>query len=165
MKKNSQSGFTLIELLVVIAIIGILASVVMASVRTAQNRANDKAIQTNMLTIRNQAGLYFDSNKFYGATDAWPAPGSYNCSSGMFASDSVLQAAIAKLRTYTGPDYIACSATDTAYVVAAQLKASNDYYCIDSKAVSKVKTAVSAPDGLIGFGTNSVINMTDSSCN
>ncbi len=165
MKKNFKGGFTLIELLVVIAIIGILASVVLASVRTAQNRANDKAIQTNMLTLRNQAGLYFDTNKMYGATTPWPAPGSYNCSSGMFSSDSVMQAVVAKLQTYSGPDYVVCSATDSAYVIAAQLKASSNYYCVDSKAISKVKTSASAPDGLIGFGANSVINLTDSSCN
>ncbi len=60
-------GFTLVELLVVIAIIGILSAIVMASLSTARNRANDAKIQAQMSSIRAAAEIVYSGNK-YGVT-------------------------------------------------------------------------------------------------
>ena len=61
MKKFTQGGFTLIELLVVIAIIGILSSVVLASLSTARNKGSDARIQSQLQSMRAQAELYTGS--------------------------------------------------------------------------------------------------------
>jgi prepilin-type N-terminal cleavage/methylation domain-containing protein len=58
--QDGRSGFTLIELLVVIAIIGILSSVVLASLNTARNKGADAAIKSNIDNARAQAELYYD---------------------------------------------------------------------------------------------------------
>ena len=62
MKNRQCKGFTLIELLVVIAIIGILASVVLASLNTAREKGADANIRSNINNMRAQAELYYDSN-------------------------------------------------------------------------------------------------------
>ena len=62
---TQNRGFTLIELLVVIAIIGILASVVLASLNTARNKGADAAAKGAMSQLRAQAELFYDTGNTY----------------------------------------------------------------------------------------------------
>ncbi len=70
-------GFTLIELLVVIAVIGILASVVLASLNSARAKGRDAQRQQNQHELRTALLLYFDDRGTY------PRCGDYE-SSGFF---------------------------------------------------------------------------------
>ena len=63
---NKQAkGFTLIELLVVISIIGILASVVLASLNSARQKGRDTKRISDVKQLQLALELYFDSNGTY----------------------------------------------------------------------------------------------------
>lgn len=62
--KHSR-GFTLIELLVVIAIIGILSSVVLASLNSARTKARDTRRVADLKQVQIALELYFDANGKY----------------------------------------------------------------------------------------------------
>lgn len=65
---NKNRGFTLIELLVVISIIGLLSSVVLASLNTARIKARDSKRLSDMRQIQLVLELYYDKNGFYPGT-------------------------------------------------------------------------------------------------
>ena len=65
MFKKKNRGFTLIELLVVIAIIGILASVVLASLNSARKKSRDARRVADIKQIQLALELYFDSHSSY----------------------------------------------------------------------------------------------------
>lgn len=58
---TKKQGFTLIELLVVIAIIGVLASVVLASVNTARAKSRDARRIADLKQIQLALELYYDT--------------------------------------------------------------------------------------------------------
>ena len=62
---NSKKGFTLIELLVVIAIIGILSSVVLASLSTARQKSRDAKRISDVGQVQLALELYFDAKQSY----------------------------------------------------------------------------------------------------
>jgi len=67
---KSEGGFTLIELLIVIVILGILAGIVVFSVRGIQDRGNVAACKTEVSTVQTAVEAYYAENKAYPTTSA-----------------------------------------------------------------------------------------------
>ena len=145
MKKNIfKRGFTLIELLVVIAIIGILASVVLASLNSARDKGSDAAIKSNLNNMRAQSEILFDTNKDYNEI----------CGANSTTQDSKIAEAIAAADAANGgTGGVVCgkpaSGDAAAYAIAARLVSPSTatYYCIDSTGnAEETTTALGATD-------------------
>jgi len=130
-----MKGFTLIELLVVIAIIGILSSVVLASLNTARNKGADTAVKANLSGARAQAELFYDTNSnSYAGVCASAAVGGVKSiySSVLAAGQATGLTSINNTYGTTGSTAIAtCHDNATAWAAEAPLKAGG-VYCVDS---------------------------------
>jgi prepilin-type N-terminal cleavage/methylation domain-containing protein len=60
-KRSTSGGFTLIELLVVIAIIGVLASIVLASLNSARQKSRDARRIADIKQLQLALELYYDA--------------------------------------------------------------------------------------------------------
>lgn len=78
-RRSLARGFTLIELLVVIAIIGILSSVVVASLNSARKKARDARRVADVKQLQLALELYFDSS-----TGSGKYPANLNALAGNF---------------------------------------------------------------------------------
>ncbi|MBC8464850.1 MAG: prepilin-type N-terminal cleavage/methylation domain-containing protein [Parcubacteria group bacterium] len=65
MRISTRKGFTLIELLVVIAIIGLLSSVVLASLSSAREKSRDARRMNDLRQIQRAMEFYYDDNGHY----------------------------------------------------------------------------------------------------
>jgi len=127
---NKNKGFTLIELLVVIAIIGVLASVVLASLNSARNKGTDAAIRSNLANLRAQAELYYDTGSTYTGVCANTAGTLY---AGVQAASVAAGTGTTVIinGTLQTANTANCFATATAWAASVKLKATG-YYCVDS---------------------------------
>ncbi len=126
--RQGQKGFTLIELLVVIAIIGILSSVVLASLNTARNKGADAAIKADIDSARAQAELFYDTAQTYLNVCTTANTGILNMKTGASSAGSAT---------------VTCLDSATAWAMSAQLKANTaQYWCADSTGTTTIRSAV-----------------------
>jgi prepilin-type N-terminal cleavage/methylation domain-containing protein len=119
--RAARRGFTLIELLVVIAIIGILSSVVLASLNTARSRGADAAIRSNLNNARPQAELFYDAGQTYLNV----------CTSGTNNIAQFVTGASA-----AGGLTPQCEDTAAGWAANAQLRSTTQFYCVDSTGIA-----------------------------
>jgi len=124
----NKKGFTLIELLVVIAIIGILSSVVLASLNTARDRGTDAAIKSEIQGMRAAAEIKFDDDPDYSEV----------CTAG---NDAFVLYSAALSKGQDG-NCVAGSATDSSWAAEVQLTSDDtSWFCADSTGASVENTS------------------------
>ncbi|MFE9120095.1 prepilin-type N-terminal cleavage/methylation domain-containing protein [Streptomyces sp. NPDC007172] len=170
LRARRQDGFTLIELLVVIVILGVLAAVVVFSVRGIGDKGRAKAIAADAATLRTAEESYCAKHGRYGTADDLTADGllsgepTYNmvvvgnenkCGRGekssftLYDTSTPTRSGADAIRAGTNPaDLAVDEKADRVYVVAG---GSNDVTVIDGRTDTPigspidVSSAVSSP--------------------
>ena len=121
-----KRGFTLIELLVVIAIIGILSSVVLASLNSARAKGTDASIKGQLAGARAQAEIYYDAQNptsYSGVCDA---------TAGILPMWNALKANSATTTCFDNGT--------VGWAMSAQLKSNTNQWCVDNTGYSGTTT-------------------------
>lgn len=119
-----KKGFTLIELLVVIAIIGILSSVVLASLNSARNKGSDASVKSQMTQVRSEAEISYDTR-------------GYSYASVCTDAASLLEGAAS-----AGGGNYACFDEIGSWTASAPLKSNSAiHFCVDSTGAAATTSA------------------------
>ncbi len=152
MKKTQ--GFTLIELLVVIAIIGILSSVVLASLSGGRKKSYNARVKAQLSQARTAAEVYYQENYYNGENtyngSNQALTGTAGCGFGMFGvqgtNAGMHQFAVASNYPGIGSSDIVCNSpvSGSSYSMSIKLPLAEgaiNYWCLDSRGVIKGRAA------------------------
>ena len=175
--KFSRQGFTLIELLVVIGIIGILSSIVLASLQTSRKKALDAAVIQEMNSVRSAVELYasIHNDKYADGTANPPLNGFSNdvsCdlaspltpTNGWYGNDPSVAKILSSLKSRTS--YISCALNYgyTQWAAVSKLPsgptsgAGQIWRCVDWKGTSKQYTQPTPPMTSTGISRITTVN-------
>ncbi|MDB4992278.1 MAG: hypothetical protein JWL75_523 [Parcubacteria group bacterium] len=158
MKNIRTKGFTLIELLVVIAIIGVLSSVVLASLNSARNKGKDAAIKEGVQQMRSLMALEYNDTGTYTALE----PGRWfystaDCAasfSGTYAANArTICSNLFSNTSGSGSVLFIGNAVDPVgkFAIMVLLNSKNTYYCAGSSgATSDIETGGWGSPGCYG---------------
>lgn len=92
-----KHGFTLIELLIVIAVIGLLSSIILASLNDTRKKGRDARRIADLAQIRNALELYYDDHGYYPQSSC-----GYDCNGYFYSYNSSWNTLASELAPYIG---------------------------------------------------------------
>lgn len=150
LKKDINRGFTLIELLVVVAIIGLLSSIVLASLNSARVKGSNAALVSQLTNMRTEAELLLNSTDNYDALcNSGTISGSHfqnaakNGNQGLGRLGLCLSSGTTCSFFENGVvtlNMVGCKvATPGQWAVSVGLKDGSGYYCVDYRGTGRVQ--------------------------
>ena len=156
---NKNKGFTLIELLVVISVIGLLSSIILASLNNARQKAKDQRLISDMVNLRTAAEIFFTSNKVYytaGAATTVSCANTLTFFGQLTSNDSGGVNIMLDIKALTGYSAsnltpLNCSTGKSSYAIRAALPSTltgtMQYICIDNTGTTKQQGSNSGANG------------------
>lgn len=160
---NYKKGFTLIELLVVISIIGLLSSIVMASLNTTRVKAADTAIKADLKGIATSAEIEYATLGYKYNTTNQPITSS-SCSTlntaGTILQNPKIQDAMKHIVANNGGKEVTCSipADGKTYTISAPLRTTPNLASVDSTSGNLNAGSVVVPSNfnVVLYSTNGI---------